>query len=286
MAEGPDFLCVGMLKGGTRWLFDQLQFHDEFWMPPIKELHYFDRGENRGRNAQQALDLLGKKKKKTQSADRDYDERDITFLTEMASHHGPLDMAHYAAMFRQKGDKMTGDVTPHYCALDEDLIGEITSYLSNVRVLLLIRDPVARAWSQILQGERHERFSGETLHDPKKFAAAIADWNKLMVLSCASDAAKQWTRFVPEDRFRVIFMDDIAGRPDETRNDMMTFLGADPAKPSGELSAGHNAKGKGKKMELTDDLRAVLADYLKDELKNGAAFFGGHAVEWARKYGV
>src|ERR1700710_59899 len=137
MAEGPDFLCVGMLKGGTRWLFDQLQFHAEFWMPPIKELHYFDRGERRGRNAKQALDLLKKAKKKTQSADREYDERDIVFLKEMASHGGPLDMARYAAMFRQKGNKMTGDVTPHYCALEDDLIAEITSYLSNARVLLL-----------------------------------------------------------------------------------------------------------------------------------------------------
>ena len=39
---GPDFLVIGALDGGTDWLFDQLDHHSGFWMPPIDELHYFD----------------------------------------------------------------------------------------------------------------------------------------------------------------------------------------------------------------------------------------------------
>jgi hypothetical protein len=39
----PDFFCVGAQKGGTSWLYQQLQSHPDFWMPPIKELHYFDK---------------------------------------------------------------------------------------------------------------------------------------------------------------------------------------------------------------------------------------------------
>jgi len=38
----PDFLCVGVHKGGTTWLYQQLDSHPDFWMPPLKELHYFD----------------------------------------------------------------------------------------------------------------------------------------------------------------------------------------------------------------------------------------------------
>src|SRR5438094_376898 len=37
----PDFLCVGAHKGGTTWLYQQLDSHPDFWMPPVKELHYF-----------------------------------------------------------------------------------------------------------------------------------------------------------------------------------------------------------------------------------------------------
>ena len=39
-ASGPDFICFGGQKGGTRWLFDQLSHHPDFWMTPVKELHY------------------------------------------------------------------------------------------------------------------------------------------------------------------------------------------------------------------------------------------------------
>ena len=38
----PDFICLGMQRSGTKWLYDQLNSHSHFWMPPIKELHFFD----------------------------------------------------------------------------------------------------------------------------------------------------------------------------------------------------------------------------------------------------
>ncbi len=41
-SPGLDFLGIGAQRAGTRWLYDQSQHHPDFWMPPIKELHYFD----------------------------------------------------------------------------------------------------------------------------------------------------------------------------------------------------------------------------------------------------
>ena len=38
----PDFLCVGAQKAGTSWLYRQVEAHSDFWMPPMKELHYLD----------------------------------------------------------------------------------------------------------------------------------------------------------------------------------------------------------------------------------------------------
>ena len=38
----PDFLGIGAQKAGTTWLSHNLQLHPEVWMPPVKELHYFD----------------------------------------------------------------------------------------------------------------------------------------------------------------------------------------------------------------------------------------------------
>jgi hypothetical protein len=38
----PDFLCIGAQKAGTSWLYQNLQEHPGIWLPPIKEIHYFD----------------------------------------------------------------------------------------------------------------------------------------------------------------------------------------------------------------------------------------------------
>ena len=38
----PGFLCIGAQKAGTTWLLAQLKSHPGIWMPPVKELQYFD----------------------------------------------------------------------------------------------------------------------------------------------------------------------------------------------------------------------------------------------------
>ena len=39
----PRFLCIGAQKAGTSWLNHNLRAHPGLWLPPRKELHYFDR---------------------------------------------------------------------------------------------------------------------------------------------------------------------------------------------------------------------------------------------------
>src|SRR6267378_5844198 len=65
----PDFLCVGVHKGGTTWLYQQLDSHPDFWMPPLKELHYFDQLSRVQRS----------------SSSRCRDERDLRFLESIDS---------------------------------------------------------------------------------------------------------------------------------------------------------------------------------------------------------
>ena len=60
----PDFLCVGAQKAGTSWLYRQLELHPDFWMPPVKELHY--------------LDNLNRTKRR--DPPRSNDERDACFI--------------------------------------------------------------------------------------------------------------------------------------------------------------------------------------------------------------
>ena len=82
---GPDFLCIGAQKGGTQWLYDQLQYHPDFWMPPIKELHYFDFPSMRAQQAKvlynrAAADLSEINEERDADSNRPLEARDLEFL--------------------------------------------------------------------------------------------------------------------------------------------------------------------------------------------------------------
>ena len=85
---GPDFLCVGVHKGGTTWLYQQLDSHPDFWMPPLKELHYFDQLSRVQRS----------------SSSRCRDERDLRFLESINSLSAKpyIDFEHYARLFEHR----------------------------------------------------------------------------------------------------------------------------------------------------------------------------------------
>ena len=39
----PDFLGIGAARTGSTWLYHNLIIQSGIWLPPNKELHYFDR---------------------------------------------------------------------------------------------------------------------------------------------------------------------------------------------------------------------------------------------------
>src|SRR5512135_1033055 len=94
----PDFLCVGAQKAGTSWLYRQLELHADFWMPPLKELHY--------------LDQLNKTKRI--HGPRCQDERDASFMDRMQDLRGRfyLDLDSYGRLFQHKGTCLSGDISP------------------------------------------------------------------------------------------------------------------------------------------------------------------------------
>ncbi|MDY6993754.1 MAG: sulfotransferase [Pseudomonadota bacterium] len=38
----PDFIGIGAQRSGTTWVANVMSLHPEIWVPPLKELHYFD----------------------------------------------------------------------------------------------------------------------------------------------------------------------------------------------------------------------------------------------------
>lgn len=290
MSVGPDFICIGMQKAGTRWLFDQLQYHPDFWMPPTKEIHYLDRAVPQLKNVLTLLPRARKGRKNLQEGfhhRRPWDERDLEFLEDAAKLAGqPLNFDAYAALFRFKQDRLSGDVTPGYSGLEPDIIKRIASHFPDVRIVFLIREPVSRAWSQICMANRNGKFDIDLLQDTAKFAEYL-DRNQLIrKVGFPAKIAEPWAEFAPSVRFQHFFFDDIVEQPADVRRRILEFIGANPEKKSGDIPPNHNRKSQAAKMTLTDDIKAVLVEFFAEEIRACSKRFGGSAITWASNYGI
>jgi len=267
---GPDFLCVGAHKAGTTWLYQQLDSHPDFWMPPVKELHYFDQ--------------LGRVQRATDPRCRD--ERDRQFLEKLKSLSAEpgVDLENYGRLFEAKASLLSGDISPNYSTLNEEVIRQLVGYFPNLKVIFLARDPVERLWSH-LSMEVHYRqiepFDVTNIDEINR----ILSRRGMLLRSYPSAVVARWKRLVRPEQFRVYFFDDLQSNPAELRGSILRFLGADPDKPGSRLPTDHNSWTRMEKLPLTNKVRSHLAKFFKKELKACAARLGGPARDWPARYG-
>lgn len=285
---GPDFLCVGAQKGGTRWLYDQLQLHPDFWMPPVKELHYFDRrapssaSVNLCRRAQENLNRTNRRQAKL--ALRPLDQRDIDFLhAYVAMPWWRTDLDAYARLFALKGDRLSGDITPDYCTLSDRQIARILRRFPKLKVVFIARDPVERAWSQLAMHIRRGTIARDLDADA---AMRLVRRRFVAERSYPSRIVSRWRRHVPDSQFGLFLFDDLIADPAGFRRRVLAFLGGDPATESSVIPAAFNRKESREKAPLPPELGADLACHFAAEIKACADAFGGAAKGWTAKYGL
>ncbi len=278
-SDGPDFICIGMQKAATGWLYDQLHGHTGFWMPPIKELHYFDRPYPDLGNAGKVARL------KRRAARRgDPDDKGSAFLgAAFEAFTEPTARTPYAAMFGPAGNLLTGDVTPGYSTLPPTKIAMLANWFPQVKIVLLVRDPVERFWSALCMLWRRGEFDRQALDDAGQLRAFLA-LPRVAKRSFPTTIAERWRDAFGGERFRVFFFDDIAADPTAARAGILSYLA--PAQGEANVAAEANAKAGKLKLELTSSTRAVLAEMFAEELVRCRAMFGGPAIAWCERYGL
>lgn len=286
---GPDFIGIGMAKSATGWLFDQLKYHPDFWMPPIKELRYLRRQRSNAANSiERCLKQIARSDRKAAElfgwANREepQDSRDIQFLQELSSVTG---LASYISLFRYKRGKLSGDISPIYASLPAHTISETAAAMPTTKIILLVRDPVRRAWSHTCMQRRSGNIDDRVLQTPRAYREFL-ETNSLVSDPFATRVAGRWKQHAPNLRFRHFLFDDIVENPRRTLADILLYLGADPDKPCSGLPADYNKKSRLDKLDLTKALERTLIDFFREELLACADCFGGAARDWPKRYGL
>lgn len=223
----PDFLCIGAQKSGTTWLYKNLEMIPDFEMPPHKELHYFN---NIGAKGLTIIDLkkyktrlLLKRRIKYHWTQRSVNKLkwDIKYIFNKRTEDW------YISLFKRPTGKIAGDISPAYSTLDEQAVRYISKILPEIKVLLILRNPIDRAWS-------HAKMDFVRFHKKK-----IKDiTNREFIEHFDSEASRLrgdylrtiniWSQNFTTKRFYISFFDDIVNRPNIFLKNILSFLGVDP----------------------------------------------------------
>ncbi|HEX4077736.1 MAG TPA: sulfotransferase [Rhizomicrobium sp.] len=262
----PDFICIGAQKAGTTWLDDKLRQHRDLWLPPLKEMHYFNalhvHGDARGRTESVWRDM-GRKEAVEKAIDRLARHSDRTagaearLATLRVIQERQLTDEWYGRIFRSaSADVKCGEITPGYALLPETGIGHMVRLCASVKLIFILRDPIDRAWSELRMIRK--KINAQSTYDEQVMRAV---GNRLFLArSDYMETIRRFAKFVPENRFLVQYFDDLASNPARTLHAIYRFIGVDPVRARfGDIrEATHVGEPEDLRPELHDRLKKLF----------------------------
>lgn len=208
--SGPDFIIPGASKSGTTSLFYYLDEHDDIFLPAEKELHYFDR-------------------------DRVYEKG----------------LDHYESQFAgAQSGQVTGEVTPSYFYAsklfetdsyksfrwapdDDDVPARVHEAYPDLKLVFTLRNPITRIQSQFWKNYRQGRIRAESLGEaieeelggrrkPSETPFCLVNNNRYSV------HLERWFETFDRDQIQVLIFEEWIEEPEETLDEVCTFLGVPP----------------------------------------------------------
>ena len=216
----PDFLCIGAQKAGTSWLYAMLAQNPGIFLPPVKEIHFFDFvhvPENRWWIRQ----MFGKTATRLVHADselRGYFDR-LAPLPRRSD-------AWYRTVFDhpRAAGRVAGEITPAYSFLPEAGVRHVRAINPAMRILFIIRDPVDRALSQLRMTAEKGSWAAvgpEVIENPRAVA-------RLATRSGYRASIERWEAVFPSEQLLYLPYPRIAADPEGFLSDVEGFIGAPP----------------------------------------------------------
>jgi hypothetical protein len=248
----PDFLIVGAKRGGTTSLWNWLLQHKGVLpmvpgLQKLKSSHYFYMHYGRGHSWYRGFFPLASTRR----------------LVGARHHLTPV----------------AGEASPYYL-FDPRVPARVAAELPDVRVIVLLRDPVDRAYShwreRVQEGVEPLGFRDALAAEPDRLAGELErmasdplyysephDWYSYRSRGIYAPQLQRWKSVVAPDRLLVVPSEDLYADPQAAYTRVTSFLGL-PASPLSRARR-HNHQPFD---PMPDDVRADLA-----------AFYRGHDAE-------
>lgn len=250
----PSFLILGVQKGGTSSLYRWLVRHPHVLPARRKELHFFDREFARGTGWYRAR------------------------------FPGRLREAWHRAVLRRP--VVTGEASPSYLP-DPVVRDRVRATLPDARFVVLLRDPVERAWSH------HRHFVRRGRPAPPFHEAVVRERDDDLAGRRRPDDARgflgrgryaeqleRWFEVFPRERFLVLRSEDVFAAPAAHLRRVTDFLGLAPLDPARYVGT-FDVWNRGVALDLAPETRRLLEAYFAPHEERLVALLGP-TFRWPR----
>lgn len=261
-----DFLVVGGRRCGTSFLHHLLRRSAQLWVPPVKELHYFDRPYE-GTEWHHAVDRRQAWRNDLKTALRE--ARGIDEYPWAARYLLlPRGDRWYRGLFtgHMRRALITGEITPDYALLPREGIEHVKRVCPDAHIVFLLRDPVERTWSHM----KAVGNGGQSPLDmPQREALKLSLRPDIELASQYRMQIENYRRAFGRDKVHVVFFDKLVTAPLTAVEDMSRRVGAG-SQTDAFARAGIEDVGK---LDATDDseapdwLRAMLEKRYRDNVR-------------------
>jgi len=204
----PDFLVAGPQRTGTTWLHNNLVQHPQIFMPKRKEIFYFN-----------LLNLPNHSKHST---------HDLAWYLSYF-YPGPVRyLSNQIRCWRQFREPfrplIRGEATASLAAMPPELIAEVVELNPQIKVIILVRNPIERAWSHaklaLLRstGKKLDEVSAQSFERffQDSYEVDCGHYTKIL---------ENWSAVVKEGNAFIGNYTDVAVRPQELLTQLFEFLG-------------------------------------------------------------
>ena len=292
-------VCIGAQKAGTSWLDSVLRKDVRLnFCPFIKEIHYFDYIYNNSPHlnnwrANRFIKLVSKEgmelhrplSEALSHEDRLYalpsrkTEKYSRLLTDIQLLSGPINDLWYTRLLT--GHSQTSwsvDITPDYAVIGTNGFAHLKRIAKNLKIIFILRDPVERSWSGLLQGQKHKPGGLEEF-----FKTELKNIDRLLKICTVgedvgkrSDYATTIYHLKEADLFHqcsIQYYDDLAARPGQFLKNLYDFIGLDFPNANEDLKQAirarvHQTNGA---ILIPKPLESGLIDYYQEKLRGLAS---------------
>lgn len=279
----PDFLGIGATRGGSSWLYRVLSRHPDVWMPPVKELHYFDKPRDGRRSVTFSAKVPAVRLRDYLQGERRRSTGDgllETVCWDLRYFFTPRSLEWYQSLFRPREGQITGEVTPAYAIMPDETVRRIAQLNPEIKALYMLRNPIDRAWSGIVNNLARKKRRHISRVPTEELLRKVESAERSKRNDYAANI-RTWRAALGEERLFLGYMEEIKTTPEELIGRICRFL--EISEPDDEVKRSVQEQVNTTKRygaPMPPEVRRRLARLLLPKIEEIAELVGGHAETW------